>query len=249
MKQKHFTLIELLVVIAIIAILAAMLLPTLQTTREIAKSLTCVNKIKQIGTSCFMYANDYNGCYVAPSYTATKPIVGTGSGYSRINNLSWVEVLSSSYNMRYSNLPSSSIYQSQVWRCPSTTNTEFTMDAGHVVSYGMNSNMVESGDTVNYRMGYHKVPSKNSYFVETKCYRYAEFWVSDPTLKNAIALKRHHGKCSVFFLDGHVERRFQNKIPSAIIYSSFSSNVLYNNYFVLPALNSSYSTTLSAIVD
>ena len=66
-----FTLIELLVVIAIIAILAAMLLPAINNSKEVAKRAACMGNLKQMGLGIGMYINDYG--YMMPQVQTGPP--------------------------------------------------------------------------------------------------------------------------------------------------------------------------------
>ena len=72
-----FTLIELLVVIAIIAILAALLLPALSTTRDLATSISCLGNLRQVGLGTSAYTVDYEYYPYTPGWQGSGTVEWT----------------------------------------------------------------------------------------------------------------------------------------------------------------------------
>lgn len=61
-EKWRFTLVELLVVIAIITLLFALLLPSISAAKDVARQISCLNKMKQLHLGLMVYADDNKEC-------------------------------------------------------------------------------------------------------------------------------------------------------------------------------------------
>jgi len=200
--SRAFTLIELLVVIAIIAILAAMLLPALGRTKQLAKATHCQSNLKQLGFAGVMYSGDFDDRLPASVHMA--------------GNISWVASLAPYLRAKISATSLGSA--TNTYLCPIEK-----PGSGRLYSYAVNDfllNMVTAPANPTPIARRSQVPSASDTVWMTESselllnedhFHFAGRAVdgagySPDIFLTQVMVQRHLGAATYLFLDGHVQR-------------------------------------------
>ena len=182
--NSGFTLIELLVVIAIISILAALLMPSIVEVRNKAKSISCVNNLKQLGLAFEMYTHHYD---------ERLPRKDRG-GLDPFEAGCWFDVLD-----RYLDGKNHSVIK----QCPC-----FSGDISKYRSYKMNSRIDKQDDiTVEFpHIGRFREPHRTVLLFDGEIIPWPFGGPHFDGLLTYLAdPPRHSGGINIIFIDGHAD--------------------------------------------
>jgi len=138
MKRSCFTLIELLVVIAIIALFLAILVASLQNSRQHAKAVLCGSNIKQLVLGLTMYETENETFPSAFDKSPLDPSLGDYAGNPAYDRMGWWWFnYISDYSRKNKGI------KAALW-CPSRRTRDLKFDYVLHGNYGVNQSVCKS---------------------------------------------------------------------------------------------------------
>ena len=201
-QRRHaFTLIELLVVIAIIAILAALLLPALARAKESARSVQCLNHLRQLSLATRLYAEENDDLFPRSQHSAFAN-----------RQLVWERALAPSLGATGNSTIWTNLLQT-IYHCPNDKKPSH-------LSYGLNY-YFEVGEEDDYpgkpqtwrKFSQIRNPANTVMFTEIDVAIMADHvmpalcWMTTGDAEKEVASRRHKQKSNYTFVDGHVAAR------------------------------------------
>ncbi|MBE2204883.1 MAG: prepilin-type N-terminal cleavage/methylation domain-containing protein [Chthoniobacterales bacterium] len=221
-----FTLTELLVVIAVLLILAALLFPAASSFLATAKSVRCVNNLRQVGLALLRYANDHDGIiyfhYNSASGTTrwsdclTGKAGGIMAGDNYLGNNASVMVCPSAPPYSYKDPLTGFVYGC----LPSVYPNIGVSDPSDTAAF----NWVKGTFSRAVRLSAIEKPSQYWFLADNWSPRHSkQLYIIYDTM-NIHAHLRHNGKANVLFADAHVESLGKDGL------SNLSPNPLHKAY-------------------
>lgn len=219
-SKTAFTLVELLVVIAIISVLAGMLMPALENALGSARSVTCMNNLRQQGSVFGYYQNDYSGYFVPyicsrGNWVKNMFYLGYFTGAIFVcpeKNSSYPEIY------KWQSLESSLVPGDGIWGHPDYGYNQWHMGGGseHVGNWYPPMNLSEFSKPTE------TVVTADSAAVDrsdgaTYCFIYHR-------TDKPIAWPTHEGACQILWVDQHVSKAWGDYGPTEA-----SAEQIYSN--------------------
>jgi prepilin-type processing-associated H-X9-DG protein/prepilin-type N-terminal cleavage/methylation domain-containing protein len=217
--RRAFTLVELLVVVGVIAILFALLMPAMNRARELARVAQCNSNLRQIHTGVLLYATDYNGWIMPPTYQINTSLP-PGQKLTLGGSPAWADVLLRISTTRWTP-PKQYVTNREAVYCPSQVPRAVNGGRG---SYALNSRMftaptgpvfaiVEPGvpateaDVTNnyYNLLRTRFPSQMYLMVDASLTSLLPSASQNYAWVTGHESFRHQNRANVLFHDGHIE--------------------------------------------